>query len=117
MMRDIFDPLLDLQDSRLARLGNHFVELDRCIDWDAFRGLLEQAHDKKRKSNARAHPKDVVMMFKGLVVQNFYGLSDDQLQYQIEDRRSFQHNSRVSVKPGQDQRTHSSLSMCPSLSM
>ncbi len=29
-------------------------------------------------------------MFKGLVIQNLYGLSDDQLEYQIEDRRSFQ---------------------------
>ena len=62
-MRDIFDPLFDLQDSRLARLGNPFVELDHCIDWEAFRGLLESAHDKERKSNAGAHPKDVVMMF------------------------------------------------------
>lgn len=90
-MRDIFDPLFDLQDSRLARLGNPFVALDRCINWEAFRDLLEQAHDKERKSNAGARPKDVVMMFKGLVIQNLYGLSDDQLEYQIEDRRSFQH--------------------------
>ncbi len=30
------------------------------------------------------------MMFKGLVIQNLYGLSDEQLEYQIEDRRSFQ---------------------------
>jgi len=29
-------------------------------------------------------------LFKGLVIQNLYGLSDDQLEYQIEDRRSFQ---------------------------
>ena len=29
-------------------------------------------------------------MFKGLVIQNLYGLSDDQLEYPIEDRRSFQ---------------------------
>ena len=29
-------------------------------------------------------------MFKGLVIQNLYGLSDDQLEYQIEDRCSFQ---------------------------
>jgi len=91
MMRDIFDPLFDLQDTRLAQLGNPFVELDRCVDWEAFRALLEQTHAKERKSNAGAHAKDVVMMFKGLVIQNLYGLSDDQLEYQIEDRRSFQH--------------------------
>ncbi len=31
-----------------------------------------------------------MMMFKGLLVQNLYGLSDAQLGYQIEDRSSFQ---------------------------
>ncbi len=31
-----------------------------------------------------------MMMFKGLLVQNLYGLSDAQLEYQIEDRCSFQ---------------------------
>ena len=70
MMRDIFDPLFDLQDTRLARLGNPFIELDRCIDWEDFRGLLEQAHDKKRKSTAGARPKDVVMCI--LVVYKQY---------------------------------------------
>ncbi len=30
------------------------------------------------------------MMFKGLLVQNLYGLSDAQLEYQIEDRSNFQ---------------------------
>ena len=29
-------------------------------------------------------------MFKALVIRNLYGLSDEQLEYQIEDRRSFQ---------------------------
>ena len=29
-------------------------------------------------------------MFKGLVIQDLYGLSDEQLEYQIEDQRSFQ---------------------------
>lgn len=90
MIRDIFDPLFDLQDSRLAKLGNPLVELGHAINWESFRPLLDQIHNKERKGNAGARPKDVVMMFKGLVIQNLYGLSDDQLEYQIEDRRSFQ---------------------------
>jgi len=52
--------------------------------------LLNQVREKERKSNAGAPTKDVVMMFKGLIIQNLYGLGDDQLEFQIEDRQSFQ---------------------------
>ena len=90
MTFDIFDPLFEFQDSRLARLGNPLLELEDRIDWEGFRPLLNQLHQKSRKNKAGAKPRDVVMMFKGLVIQNLYGLSDDQLEYQIEDRRSFQ---------------------------
>lgn len=90
MTQDLFDPLFELQDSRLAKLGNPLIELEQSINWEAFRPLLNQIHKKNRKNKAGAKPRDVVMMFKGLVIQNLYGLSDDQLEYQIEDRRSFQ---------------------------
>jgi IS5 family transposase len=90
MMQDIFGSLFDLQDHRLDRLGNPLIELDQNIDWNAFRRTLKRMHKTEKKSNAGTKPKDVVMMFKGLVIQNLYGLSDDQLEYQIEDRRSFQ---------------------------
>lgn len=90
MTRDLFDPLFLLQDTRLNQLGDPLVELAQQVDWEAFRPLLNQVHEKTRKSGAGAPPKDPVMMFKGLVIQNLYGLSDEQLEYQIEDRRSFQ---------------------------
>lgn len=90
MIRDIFDPLNEFQDSRLDRLGNPLLELEANVDWEAFRSTLEQVHEKERKNKAGAPTKDVVMMFKGLVIQSLYGLSDEQLEYQIEDRRSFQ---------------------------
>ena len=91
MNLDIFTPLFSHQDNRLEKLGNPLSELEQVIDWERFRQILETAHHKERKSNAGAPVKDVVMMFKGLVIQNLYGLSDEQLEYQIEDRRSFQY--------------------------
>ncbi len=91
MNQDIFSPLFDLQDNRLKKLGNPLLEIDHQIDWGKFRPLLNKIHKKERKNKAGAKPKDVIMMFKGLVIQNLYGLSDDQLEYQIEDRRSFQY--------------------------
>lgn len=90
MIRDIFDSLFDFQYSRLEQLGNPLAELEHTVDWEVFRPLLDQVHQKACKSQAGAPTRDVVMMFKGLVIQNLYGLSDEQLEYQIEDRRSFQ---------------------------
>jgi IS5 family transposase len=44
-------------------------------------------HDKK--SNAGCKPYDVIMMFKILLLKRFYNLSDEQAEYQINDRLSF----------------------------
>ncbi len=44
---------------------------------------------KDKKSPAGAKPYDVVMMFKILILQRYYGLGDTQLEYQIIDRLSF----------------------------
>lgn len=90
MTNDLFGSLFDLQDNRLDKLGDPLLALDETIKWDRFRKTLNRLNKKQNKGKAGAKPKDVVMMFKGLVIQNLYGLSDDQLEYQIEDRRSFQ---------------------------
>jgi IS5 family transposase len=59
------------------------------VDWEAFRPTLETIREKKRKSNAGRKPFDVVFMFKILVLQSLYNLSDAQLEFQITDRFSF----------------------------
>lgn len=78
-------------DSRLDKLNDKdpLVRLDRLIDWENFRGTLEQARDKERKSNAGRKPYDSVLMFKVLVLQHLYNLSDEQAEYQIRDRYTF----------------------------
>ena len=52
--------------------------------------MLSRIRPTSRKSKAGAPRRDEVLMFKGLVIQHLYGLSDEQLEYQVEDRRSFQ---------------------------
>lgn len=87
---DLFGSLFEHRDQRIDRLGNPLLELDANIDWEAFRPLLERVRIKTRKSPAGRKPWDVILMFKGLVVASLYNLSDEQLEFQIEDRRSFQ---------------------------
>ena len=79
----------ETQLERLSKLGDSLEKL-KIIDFEAFRPQLENALRKERKSNAGRPPFDVVMMFKILVLQRLFNLSDDQTEYQITDRMSFQ---------------------------
>ena len=79
--------------AKLTLLGDPLVELDKMIDWEAFRGDIESAREKAlkhaRKSAAGAKPIDAVLMFKVMVLQHLNNLSDDRIEYQIRDRLSF----------------------------
>jgi hypothetical protein len=59
------------------------------VDWKRFRPLPEVARDKERKSSAGRKPFDAVLMFKVLILQSLYNLSDEQTEFQIGDRLSF----------------------------
>jgi len=77
---------------RLKKLDERdkLLQLNELIDWESFRGLLADSLEKKeRKSNAGRKAKDPVMMFKGLVLQHLYNLSDEELEFQIRDRYTF----------------------------
>ncbi|MGB3221905.1 MAG: IS5 family transposase [Desulforhopalus sp.] len=74
---------------RINKAGDPLLQLDKAIDWEVFRSTLEKARQKPRKSNAGAKGFDVIMLFKILVLQSLYNLSDDGMEYQILDRYSF----------------------------
>lgn len=74
---------------KLEKNGDPLRQLNDVINWESFRSALSVVHEKERKSNAGAKPYDVVMMFKILVIQSLYNLSDDAIEYQILDRLSF----------------------------
>lgn len=75
--------------ARIDKNGDPLVELNRVIPWENFRPVLSNIFNKVRKSNAGAKPYDVVLMFKVLILQSLYNLSDDSIEYQILDRLSF----------------------------
>jgi IS5 family transposase len=83
--------LFDVEErsEKLVAMGDPLERLKRIIDWELFRLDLEKVREKARKSNAGAKPFDVVLMFKLLVLQRCYNLSDEQLEYQVRDRLSF----------------------------
>lgn len=73
---------------KLTELGDSLLKLN-VVDWESFRPVLEKAFQKERKSNAGRHYYDVVMIFKILVLQRLFNISDDQTEFQINDRMSF----------------------------
>jgi IS5 family transposase len=83
--------LLDWQIrfKQLDNGGDPLPKIQRIVDWKLFRPLLEVVRDKERKSSAGRKPFDVVLMFKILILQSLYNLSDEQAEFQIRDRLSF----------------------------
>jgi len=75
---------------KLSEIGNPLEKLDSVIDFEMFRERLEEAMvNHNTKSNAGARQYDVVMMFKVMVLRQYYNLSYEQTEYQIIDRSSF----------------------------
>lgn len=69
---------------------NPLESLSSLVGFEMFRPTLEYSlFTGKRKSNIGRPPIDCVLMFKVLFLQNYYSLSDHQIEYQIVDRASF----------------------------
>jgi len=84
--------LFDEQETeqKLSRIGNPLEMISKVIDFEMFRENLEsKLLNTDKKNNAGAKPYDVVMMFKIMILQRYYGLGDTQIEYQILDRLSF----------------------------
>ena len=81
---------VELRVQWLLAKGNPLSRLDAVMAWESFRPLLEAAVAKPAKGPGGPRPHDPLKMFKALVVQRFYNLSDEQTEYQINDRLSFQ---------------------------
>ena len=73
---------------KLNKLGDSLEKL-KIIDLEMFRPELTNALWKEEKGPGGRPPYDYVMLFKILVLQRIYNISDDQTEFQINDRMSF----------------------------
>ena len=86
--KGLFDK--EFTSERLSEIGNPLESISKVVDFEIFRPTLEEKLlNTNKKSNAGAKPYDVVMMFKIMILQRYYGLGDKQVEYQILDRTSF----------------------------
>lgn len=75
--------------TRLTKGGDPLMTLAEVVDFEPFRYRLEKALKRSDGAQGGRPPYDPVMMFKVLVRQALYNLSDDQAEFQILDRLSF----------------------------
>ena len=86
--RSLFDE--EFIREQLSAKGNPLEVISKVIDFEMFRSTLEnKLLNADKINNAGAKPFDVVLMFKILLLQRYYGLGDTQTEYQIVDRISF----------------------------
>ena len=69
--------------------GDRLARVDSLIDWEAFRPIIRPTYRNKTPRGGRPNVDEVVMV-KLLVLQQWYGLSDPELERQVDDRLSFQ---------------------------
>ena len=83
----LFDKAMRLEE--LHAMGDPLARLDQVIDWTLFAAIFERLPKAEPKGLGGRPAFAPAMMFKALVIQSLYQLSDQQLEFQITDRLSF----------------------------
>jgi IS5 family transposase len=89
-MKSLFSE--EFRYDKLSKQGDPLEKLTHSINFEHFRPVLLHALTKNESvvSSKGGRPAyDVVLMFKILILQRLYNLSDDQTEYAILDRLSF----------------------------
>jgi len=89
---------LDERYRRLSETGDPLVKLSSLVDFEVFRLRLDDALKRSDGSRGGRPPYDAVLMFKILILQTLYTLSDDATEFQIRDRLSFMRFLRLGLE-------------------
>lgn len=89
---------LFMQDHRQAKLGGFIANLaamDELIDFVAIAAQVDAACRRPDRSKGGRPPYPSEIMVRLLFIQSLYNLSDEDCEYQVLDRMSFQHFCRL----------------------
>ena len=64
-----------LSYKRIEKLGDRLEPISRLVDWEEFRKFFERVKNKVGRP-----PYDPVLMVKVLVLQSWYGISDEEIE-------------------------------------
>ena len=75
----------------LSKKGDPLEAIAALVPWESFRVDIEAVAltpDAEKKSRAGRKPFDAILMFRMLILQSLYNLSDEPIEYQVRDRMS-----------------------------
>jgi transposase, IS5 family len=75
--------------ARLSEAGDALERLNAVVPGEVFRKPLAKALKRSDGSKGGRPPYDPLLMFKVLMLQALYSLSDDHAEFLIQDRLSF----------------------------
>ena len=71
--------------AKVSKLRSRLEEMNKIISWNNFLSLFPQKESSVGRPNY-----EKILMLKIMFLQGWYGLSDEELEFQINDRLSFQ---------------------------
>ncbi len=86
-MAGLFDT--EYHERKIKEYQPPLSKLNKVISWELFRKPIEKALHVEPKGAGGRLSFDKIMMFKILILQKYYNLSDEQTEFQINDRTSF----------------------------
>lgn len=81
---------------KLSEIGDPLEKLNKYVNWNIFKSTIDSVFEMDYSKGGRP-PYNRLMMFKVLVLQRIYNISDDQTEFQINDRMSFQRFLKLSL--------------------
>src|SRR3989344_4674608 len=84
-MDSLTDFALKQKYEKVKNLRSKLEEMNSLFDWDAFVSLFPERENMIGRPNY-----EQIIMLKCLMLQSWYTLSDEELEFQIHDRLSFQ---------------------------
>src|SRR3989344_5472911 len=84
-MKDLIDFALKEKYEKVKKLRSKLEEIKLLIDWNSIAELIP-IHE----NNTGRPPYDKALMIKILFLQSCYSISDEEIEFQIHDRLSFQ---------------------------
>ena len=87
----------------LSAKGDPLEAIEALVPWENFRETIEAVvltPAAEKTSKAGRKPIDAIVMFRMLILQSLYNLSDDQAEYQVRDRLSFTRFLKLGIEDG-----------------
>jgi len=90
MKKQIMIDGAEIQLERLSKMGDVLEKINAAIDWEIFREPIRRRVRKAEYTHGGRPPLDEIFMFKTTLLQDWNKLSNENTEYMINDRLTFQ---------------------------